>query len=72
MTDQPSNQTSSSPQQLDPNSTPDQSTYIAVYNDKVIGYFDNQSDATDALSAYQMDNSTDINDVFGVWSANQL
>lgn len=64
--------TSSSPQSVDPHQelqdeTPQ--TWIAYHNTLIIGYFNSQDDATQALRGYEMDNNIALDDVTGV---NQL
>lgn len=63
-------QTSSSPTQVNPNDPSQQDntpqTWIAYHNSLIIGFFNDQASATQALQGYQMDNTIDLNDVLDV------
>ncbi len=62
-----SSQTSSSPEPLiqQQDDTANQ-TWIAYHNTLIIGFFNDQPSATQALRGYQMDNTIDLNDVLDV------
>jgi len=42
------------------------SSYMVHHNDTIVGFFDNDVDANDALHGYQMQNQIDINDTLEI------
>lgn len=42
------------------------SGYLVRHNDTIVGVFDNEFDANDALSGYQMTNDIQLNDVLDI------
>ena len=50
------------------NESPTPSYYMVHHNDTIIGFYDTNSDAIDALNAYQMSNTIDLNDVLEILS----
>ncbi len=57
-------QTSSSPTQITEAQPP--SGYLVRHNDTIVGIFDNENDATDAMHGYQMQNDIAIDDTLDV------
>ena len=66
-----SNQYTMADQTIDPTETTQTTQsnpngYLVRYNTTIVGIYDTESDATDALNAYQMDNTIDINDTLDI------
>lgn len=57
-------QTSSSPEQLRQPESP--SGYLARHNNTIIGIFDNEADANDAMHGYQMQNDISLDDTLDI------
>jgi len=46
--------------------------YIARHNNTIIGIFDNQNDAQDAINGYTMSKNTSIDDTLEIWSGSPV
>ena len=43
--------------------------YIARHNNTIIGIFDTQADAQDAINGYTMSTNVDLNDTLDIWQS---
>jgi hypothetical protein len=46
--------------------------YIATHNSEIIGYFNTQSDASDAIDQYNMNNNVSIDDNVAIYQSTQI